>query len=350
MAISVEIKKEYKGHMRTISFQSTSSRIGILGDSAERLHMLLQCITGAELPDTGKISIDGKTMYDSEKEICLKVQERRLGCLFRDYALFPFMTVAQNIACGFRGDKREKKEAVQAYIQRYHLKKAAGKYPHQLSKLEQLYTAIARMMIGEPGLIILEDFFSGWNQKEYDLAAQELQELLANYKGTIVMASQNFREIYEFCEEAAIFCNEEITAVGSVRKLYRNPQTVDAARLLGCRNCSRMERLDERHIYALDWEVVLRTAEQVEEDMTHVGIYAHCLQPLEKERENCLPVQAEQCTKTMTAWKYQVKNRKKKDASAVEWMRPDLCLTDESHSSLPEYLYFPPESLLLLKQ
>ena len=349
MAISVEIQKEYHGKMQHISFQTTSSRIGILGDSEERVRLLLQCIVGVETPDQGKISIDGKSIYDSEKEINFKPQERKLGCLFQDYALFPFMTTAENIACGFRGDKGKKKTTVQEYLKRYHLKGAEKKYPHQLSEIEQLYTAVARMMIGEPELILLEDVFSGWTSLQKELLSQTLDPLFEEYQGTVLLTSGNFRHIYELCEDVAVFCEGKTVAAGNVRQLYKDPQSLDAARLMGCRNYSRIERLDEHHICALDWEIVLRTAKQVEEDITYVGIYDHCFWPLDKERENCLPVQAEKFRETLTAQQYQIKNRRKRDAAAVEWKCFHFWQEEEKNVSLPEYLYFPPEALLLLK-
>ena len=83
--------------------------------------MTLRCIAGIETPDKGKIVINGKTVFDSEAGIDLKPQKRRIGYLFQNYALFPTMTVEQNISCGYRGGKASIREKVADLIRRYHL-------------------------------------------------------------------------------------------------------------------------------------------------------------------------------------------------------------------------------------
>ena len=83
--------------------------------------MTLRSIAGIETPDSGRIIINGKTVFDSEEKINLKPQERRVGYLFQNYALFPTMTVEKNIACGYRGEKSKLSQKVADYIKRYHL-------------------------------------------------------------------------------------------------------------------------------------------------------------------------------------------------------------------------------------
>ena len=105
MAISVDIKKSFKGFSLQVKFDSVSSTVGFLGASGSGKSMTLRCIAGIETPDSGKIVVNGKTVFDSENKINLKPQERRIGYLFQNYALFPTMTVEENIGCGFRGNK-----------------------------------------------------------------------------------------------------------------------------------------------------------------------------------------------------------------------------------------------------
>ena len=110
MAIQVNIEKNFKGFSLKSVFESNTAATGILGASGSGKSMTLRCIAGIETPDRGKIVINGRTVFDSEKKINLKPQERRIGYLFQNYALFPTMTVKDNILCGYRGEKGQREE------------------------------------------------------------------------------------------------------------------------------------------------------------------------------------------------------------------------------------------------
>lgn len=133
MAVHVEIEKNFRGFSLKTAFDSKSSATGILGASGSGKSMTLRCICGIEKPDKGKIVINGKTVFDSEKKINLKPQDRRIGYLFQNYALFPTMTVRDNITCGFRGAKETLDAKVTDFIRRYQLEGLEDRYPSQLS-------------------------------------------------------------------------------------------------------------------------------------------------------------------------------------------------------------------------
>ena len=121
MAVSVNIEKNFRDFSLKVQFEGSSAAIGLLGASGSGKSMTLRCIAGIETPDRGKIVINGKTVFDSEAGINLKPQKRRIGYLFQNYALFPTMTVEQNIRCGYRGEKSSAQEKVSDLIRRYHL-------------------------------------------------------------------------------------------------------------------------------------------------------------------------------------------------------------------------------------
>ena len=160
MAIQVNIEKNFKGFSLKSVFESNTSATGILGASGSGKSMTLRCIAGIETPDRGKIVIKGRTVFDSEKKINLKPQERRIGYLFQNYALFPTMTVKDNILCGYRGEKGQREEKARDFMKRYQLEGLENRYPSQLSGGQQQRVALARMMIGEPEAILLDDPFS----------------------------------------------------------------------------------------------------------------------------------------------------------------------------------------------
>ena len=129
MGIKVDIKRKLGEFSLDIHFQTESKRIGILGASGCGKSMTLKSIAGIETPDFGMIQIDDKVLFDSANKVDLKPQKRNVGYLFQNYALFPTMTVAKNIAAGLKGSKEEKQKKVQEMIEKFELTGLADRLP-----------------------------------------------------------------------------------------------------------------------------------------------------------------------------------------------------------------------------
>ena len=110
MALSVNIEKKIGNFHLKIHFETENEVMSLLGASGCGKSMTLKCIAGIEEPDKGKIILNGQTLFDSEKRINLPPQKRKVGYLFQQYALFPNMTVEQNIACGVRNKKKRERK------------------------------------------------------------------------------------------------------------------------------------------------------------------------------------------------------------------------------------------------
>ena len=110
MGLYVKIKKDFGGFVLDSEFEADAEVLGILGESGCGKSMTLRCIAGVVTPDEGRIELDGTVFFDSEKKINLKPQERHIGLLFQNYALFPNMNVIQNLQAGIRGQKLGKEE------------------------------------------------------------------------------------------------------------------------------------------------------------------------------------------------------------------------------------------------
>ena len=123
MSIAVNIKKNLGSFRLDAAFSQESGVLALLGGSGCGKSMTLRCIAGIETPDSGKIVLNGVTVYDSEKKINLPPQQRQVGLLFQNYALFPNMTVEENILCGLREkrDKSEKTALLAEYIRKFQL-------------------------------------------------------------------------------------------------------------------------------------------------------------------------------------------------------------------------------------
>ena len=160
MALSVDITKRLGKFFLNVSFETEGCIMGILGKSGCGISMTLKCIAGIEKPDTGRIVLDGKVFFDSEKHINLTPQKRSVGYLFQNYALFPGMTVEENIAVTMKGSKAERAEQVRKELERFGLSGLEKQYPGELSGGQAQRVALARMLVTKPSIILLDEPFS----------------------------------------------------------------------------------------------------------------------------------------------------------------------------------------------
>lgn len=351
MAISIDIEKDFKGFSLRVKFDSTCAAMGILGASGSGKSITLRCIAGIETPDRGRIVVNGRTIFDSDQKINLKPQQRRIGYLFQNYALFPTMTVKENIACGYRGkDKQERDKKVQDYITRYHLEGLEDHLPSQLSGGQQQRVALARMMTGEPEMILLDEPFSALDGYLKDVLQRDMQTFLKDYPGDMLLVTHSRDEAFRFCDQLILLKDGKTLTIGNTRQIFEDPGLIEAAKLTGCKNYSAAERIDSHHIFAADWGISLRTVQQVPTDISWVGIRGHWLKPREEDGENCMPVKVTEYIVTTFEHQCLVQNPRLKDGGSLWWMRPKNSFEEDPGKNLPAYLYLPPEHLMLLKK
>lgn len=351
MAVSIDIEKDFKGFSLRVKFDSTCATMGILGASGSGKSITLRCIAGIETPDRGRIVVNGRTIFDSDQKINLKPQQRRIGYLFQNYALFPTMTVKENIACGYRGkDKQERDKKVQDYITRYHLEGLEDHLPSQLSGGQQQRVALARMMTGEPEMILLDEPFSALDGYLKDVLQRDMQTFLKDYPGDMLLVTHSRDEAFRFCDQLILLKDGKILTIGNTRQIFEDPGLIEAARLTGCKNYSAAERIDSHHIFAADWGISLRIVQQVPTDISWVGIRGHWLKPREEDGENCMPVKVTEYIETTFEHQCLVQNPRLKDGGSLWWMRPKNSFEEDPGKNLPAYLYLPPEHLMLLKK
>ena len=201
------------------------------------LHAQFETSGGIMTPDRGRIVLDGKTLFDSEARVNLTPQQRRVGYLFQQYALFPNMTVMQNILCGVRsGTKAERRRKVQDSLRRFRLEGLEKKYPAQFSGGQQQRVALARILVSEPRTILLDEPFSAldsflkWNLE------LELSDLLSDFQNPILWVSHDLGECYRNCQTVCVMENGRSGAVLDMKELAHHPTMQGAARLTSCRN------------------------------------------------------------------------------------------------------------------
>ncbi len=281
MGINITIKRSLGSYTLDFQMQSEAKRIAILGASGSGKSLILKCIAGVECPDCGRIEIDGMILYDSAEKRNLVSRERHVGYLFQNYALFPTMTVAQNIAVGVR-DKQTSDKIVTEFIKKYNLQGLEKHYPRQLSGGQQQRVALARMMAAEPEVILLDEPFSALDHYLREGMQRELLRYLEDYSGTVILVSHDRDEVYRLSEELVILEAGRNIAQGETTELFAKPGTVAAARLTGCKNIG--EVAPGKGCYVEDWDVNLPVIRR-EKGCTHVGFRAHHIRHKKPESE-----------------------------------------------------------------
>ncbi len=295
MNLSVKIRKNLGDFVLDVAFDTGEGVLGLLGASGCGKSMTLKCIAGIEKPDEGRIVLNDRVLFDSEAGIDVPPQKRGVGYLFQDYALFPNMTVAQNILCGARD-----KDKTAEYIRRFDLVGKEKLYPAQLSGGQKQRVALARMLAAEPEVILLDEPFTALDNFLKARMEREVMNVLDGFGGPVVFVSHDRNESYRLTDTIAVMENGHIADLSEKHELFRAPKTLAATLLTGCKNVTRLKLLEGGDYMAVDWGIRLHApiAEKVlvgqqanrSEDGTvyrYAGFRAHYLVPVEpgdKER------------------------------------------------------------------
>jgi ABC-type sulfate/molybdate transport systems ATPase subunit len=276
MSLEVAIEKNVSGFRLAVEFTADGAPLGLLGPSGSGKTMTLRAIAGLETPDSGRIVLHGRVLFDSEQGIDLPPRARRVGLLFQNYALFPHVNVAENVAFGLRHlPEAERNRRVAEQLAGAHLDGLAERYPATLSGGEQQRVALARALAIEPAALLLDEPFSALDTHLRSALERQLREMLACYGGSTLFVSHNLEEAYRVCEKLVVLANGNVAAQGSKEEIFRHPPTLEVARVTGCKNFSRARRLPDGRVDALDWGCTLRVAQEFANPLEHVAIRAH---------------------------------------------------------------------------
>ena len=198
--LEVQIYKKLAEFDLDVSFQVNDNILGLMGASGSGKSMTLKCIAGIETPDQGRIVLNGRVLFDSEKKINVPIQKRNVGYMFQSYALFPNMNVYENISVGLRARKvKDVDIVVQKVMQQFRIFELASRYPKQLSGGQRQRVALARLMAYEPDVLLLDEPFSALDE---DLKEDLLRELKSELQISkpVVFVSHNKEEVNELCD------------------------------------------------------------------------------------------------------------------------------------------------------
>ena len=255
MSLTVEMHKRLGDFVLDVRFETDGGVLGLLGASGCGKSMTLKCIAGIERPDSGRIVLDGVTLFDSQRGINLPPQQRGVGYLFQYYALFPNMTVRQNILCGMRGkgDRQTRERRLNEMLSLLHLEEVAGHRPHQLSGGQAQRTALARILVNEPKLLMLDEPFSALDSHLRDQLQWQLRGLLASFGRDVLMVTHSRDEAYHLCGRIAVMEDGQMRALKETKALFADPGSVCAARLTGCKNIVPAQKAGEYAVRVPGW-------------------------------------------------------------------------------------------------
>ena len=347
MSIYVDIRRRVGEFQLDVAFEAGRETLALLGDSGCGKSMTLRCIAGVLRPNEGVIRIDGETVFDSARRIDRRPQRRRVGYLFQNYALFPNMTVTENIMTGLereRGLSRaQRRAAAGEYIQRLHLEGLEDQYPAQLSGGQQQRVALARILASRPALLLLDEPFSALDATLRWEMEQVVRETIRTFEGTVVLVTHDRDEVYRLSDRVAVYQAGHIDQLAEKWELFAHPVTATAARLTGCKNLSPARRQGDR-VLALDWQLEFPAPETGA--WNWVGIRAHRFSLAEGPGEYVFPYEVVNRIEDTFSYILQIRRRGAPEAATLRWE-----VEKALHLSIPDtgYVRVPPEEVLLLQ-
>lgn len=213
----------------------------LLGPSGCGKTTTLRCIAGLEFPDEGEISIGGSSVYSSSKGTVMFPEERQVGMVFQSYAIWPHMTVFDNVAFPLRvGRRRMARQAVEKRVEwALSLVQLEGLHDRPSTRLsggQQQRVALARALVGEPKLLLLDEPLSNLDAKLREGMRQELRQLQQTLKLTTIYVTHDQTEALAMSDKIAVLRNGKIIQLGSPKEIYEKPADAFTISFVGSSN------------------------------------------------------------------------------------------------------------------
>lgn len=296
-SLQMEVIKDNLGFTLDVAFSADSEPLGLLGSSGSGKSMTLRCLAGLETPTEGKIVLNDRVLFDSEAKINLPSRQRRIGVLFQNYALFPHMTVAENIAFGLRYCKTQARQRlspaklnrrVAEQIALVHLEGLENRYPRQLSGGQQQRVALARALAIEPEALLLDEPLSALDTYLRYQITKQLIETLSLYHGVTLFVTHNLAEAYRVCQNLLVLSQGKAIVNDYKANIFERAKSRTVAQLTECKNFSRAEPISPNQIKAIEWNCILNVIEPLPDNFAYLGIRAHHIKFTDNaNQENC---------------------------------------------------------------
>ncbi len=317
VVFEVRINKTLPGFNLQVSFSIDQEILSLVGPSGSGKSLTLQCISGLMNPDHGYINVNGRVLFDSQAGINICPQKRKIGYVFQNYALFPHLTVYENVAFGISSLGRKKIDSRVSYmLEKMHLGDFKNRFPRKLSGGQQQRVALARALAPEPDILLLDEPFSALDTQVRCTLERELLALHQFYRGNIIFVSHNLDEAYRLSSQIAVYDSGKILQLGPKKDLINAPINETVARLTGACNLAEgiIENMENSvaTVFVAGWGQNIRINlprpdGYYQKQKVTVGIRPEyiCLQGL--SADNCLQAKVIEAVDGVVSYTYRIK-------------------------------------------
>src|SRR3954470_1869798 len=200
--------------------------VALVGPSGAGKTSVLRGVTGLVKPSAGRITLDGEVWFDSARRVFLKPEERRVGLVFQEYALFPHMTVRENVA--YAGRRR-----VDEFLERFRISHLAGARPTELSGGERQRVALARALARDPGVLLLDEPLAALDAHTKAAVRGELQELLREFGLPTLLVTHDYEDAASLADRVGVIIDGQLRQFGPPQDLVARPADVFVASFTG---------------------------------------------------------------------------------------------------------------------
>lgn len=287
----VNLKKKLPGFTLDAQLEANGQPLGLLGTSGSGKSMTLRCIAGLDSPNQGRIVLNGRVLFDSQRGINIPSRQRRIGFVFQNYALFPHLSIAQNIGFGLQNlPELERRQRIAKYMDMMQLQGLENRYPEQISGGQQQRVALARALAIHPEALLLDEPLSALDTYLRSRIERLLSETLSTYEGVTLFVTHKLEEAYRICQDLLILSQGKVIANDTKETIFERPPSFEVAQVTECKNFSTARMIEPQKIEAQDWGCTLQVVEPIPDSLTCVGIRAHHFTfPQHLDGENTFP-------------------------------------------------------------
>ncbi|HTS89220.1 MAG TPA: ABC transporter ATP-binding protein [Gemmatimonadales bacterium] len=246
--LSVELLKEFAGFTLDAEWEAENGVVALFGPSGAGKTLTLQCLAGLSQPDGGRIVVNGRTIYHSTRGINHSTRDRRLGVVFQGYALFPHLTVEENIAYGLdRLSRRTRRQRTEEMLERLSLTDARRLKPASLSGGQQQRVALGRALAPDPELLLLDEPLAALDSPLRRSLRDDLAEALRGFGKSAIVVTHDLAEACQLADQIVVYHQGRVLQAGPKDAVLTRPATPTVASVLGIRNVLEGAVIDGAH-------------------------------------------------------------------------------------------------------
>ena len=238
--LHLAVRKELPGFVLDVAWEAGDEVVALFGASGAGKTLTLQCLAGLVRPDRGRIVVNGTVFFDDATGTNLPSRRRRLGYVFQGYALFPHLSVTDNVGYGLHDRSREERQRLTAkMLERLGLTALADRRPRELSGGQQQRVALGRALAVDPELLLLDEPLSALDVPLRRQLRIELMSVLKEWGKATVLVTHDLAEAFQLADRIVIYDGGRIVQAAPKSELLSRPASEQVARLLGVRNILR---------------------------------------------------------------------------------------------------------------